>query len=461
MIAAIVIIIGVYGLWMMHSRAYRKWFRLSSHRNDSLRLRGVIQEVAVVLDQEGFELPPGVPRSGQTVLLSISLTASIMGRFRAPYIEVMSRRRNYRQYFELGAKGQRYLNLTPIFQSSESGSAPRIAISSSSVRWASQARLLIFAAPIAETGNVLVLAPHPDDAEIAAFGMYSSHRSWVVTLTAGEKGTGNLPMEMNAAARTDLAASLRIAESLSIPQAAGVPPQQCANLVLPDGGLRLMAREPARPFRLACESSLPRSKLRAENRIPELRIGDAECSWNELIVEIRLLLSLSRPNIVLCPHPLLDSHSDHVYTTVALAQALRGLDGPCPVIFLYVVHTEGVPAYPLGPMQSLVGVPSGRADAWSCESVYSHMLEPAVQRAKYLAIASTHAARVYEDVELRLWARIKKLAGRLPALFSGTFADPTSFLRRAPRPNEMYFVVAGDSLATLIAQNSELRAVLG
>jgi hypothetical protein len=51
------------------------------------------------------------------------------------------------------------------------------------------------------------------------------------------------------------------------------------------------------------------------------------------------------------------------------------------------------------------------------------------------------------------------VTGRFSALLTGLNAEPPSFLRRAPRPNEMHFVVAGDSLAALMAQGRELRTV--
>jgi hypothetical protein len=156
---------------------------------------------------------------------------------------------------------------------------------------------------------------------------------------------------------------------------------------------------------------------------------------------------------------MMDKHPDHVFTTVALAQAMRDLDGPHPLIFLYVVHIEGVPSYPLGPVESLVGVPPGCINGWVGDSVYSHMLEPALQRAKYLAVAATHATRTYDETKPRLRATVRRFINRFSTLLSGMNENPTGFLRRAPRPNEMYFVVKGDSLAALIAQAPELRTV--
>ena len=42
---------------------------------------------------------------------------------------------------------------------------------------------------VAADDRVLVVAPHPDDAEIAAFGLYADTRATVVTLTAETRVT--------------------------------------------------------------------------------------------------------------------------------------------------------------------------------------------------------------------------------------------------------------------------------
>src|SRR5581483_7318076 len=103
-------------------------------------------------------------------------------------------------------------------------------------------------------------------------------------------------------------------------------------LVFPDGQLERMHREPARPFHLGCEESLGRRELRSWNPQAQWRTGTESCTWNELIGELRVLLQQAHPDIVVCPHPALDTHPDHIFTTVALDQALREL-GRAPSIF--------------------------------------------------------------------------------------------------------------------------------
>jgi hypothetical protein len=169
----------------------------------------------------------------------------------------------------------------------------------------------------------------------------------------------------------------------------------------------------------------------------EFREGNPGCTWNNLVDELRMLLELTQPDIVVCPHPLVDIHSDHVFTTVALDRAMHGVQGKRPLLFLYVVHNRGAPSYPFGPAESLVGLPPGGYNGWVADSIYSHPLESDMQQAKYFAVEA--------------------MKQEISAFLSGMSRDPTSFLRRAPRPNEIYYVVRGDMLSELIEQKFDIR----
>src|SRR2546422_867970 len=55
------------------------------------------------------------------------------------------------------------------------------------VAWpAGAARLHVCHESIRSEDRVLVIAPHPDDAELAAFGLYADTRATIVTVTAGD-----------------------------------------------------------------------------------------------------------------------------------------------------------------------------------------------------------------------------------------------------------------------------------
>ena len=53
---------------------------------------------------------------------------------------------------------------------------------------AGPATLRLFANGLDLSRPMLVLAPHPDDAEIAAFGVYAHRNATVVTVTTGNAG---------------------------------------------------------------------------------------------------------------------------------------------------------------------------------------------------------------------------------------------------------------------------------
>jgi len=451
---AIVVAIAAIACWA-RVRRYRKWFHLPVSRTDLVNCRGGYRAVAVHTEPNGFDLPHGLDLRGRTVLLRTVVKVRPFGRFLDPSIEMHDGRRTHRQYFERGAVGQRYLNLSPLFQRSDPDPPLRVGLHGRLMHWEAKASLLVFDPPAIEGAGVLVLAPHPDDAEIAAFGMYSTHRSWVVTVTAGERAVGNLPRGVPKHAQSRWAALLRVSDSLSVPQLGRVPADRCVNLVCPDGALESMYREPARPFPLACEESLPRSRLRAENQMLEFQRGTPGCTWNDLIGELRRLLEFTQPDIVVCPHPLVDTHPDHIFTTVALEHAMRDLPGRRPALFLYVVHTRGAALFPFGPAESLVCLPPGRYPGWVADSIYSHPLGPQLQQAKYFAVEAMHAARSYADGEPKSGLKVlASMIREICAYLAGMGLYPASLLRRAPRPNEIYYVVPGDMLSELLEQMS-------
>jgi LmbE family N-acetylglucosaminyl deacetylase len=458
---AVIVLAAVAAAWLARMRRYRAWLRLPPNRSDVVSLRGGDHAMPLSLEPDGFDVPHGLDLLGRTVLLQLTVKAAPLGRVMDPFIEIRDADRAYRQYFERGAAGQRYLNLAPLFQCGAPKQAVRVGLHGSSIRWESKAALLAFDSPAIEGAKVLVLAPHPDDAEIAAFGLYADSQSWVVTVTAGEQATKQLPAEIPEHARSHWAAWLRVWDCLSVPHLGNVPPQRRVSLAYPDGAIESMYREPARPVRLACETSLPRRELRARNLIPQFQHGTPDCTWVGLVEELRVLLELTQPDIVVCPHPLLDSHPDHIFTAIALESALRDFRGKPPNLFLYVVHGRGSPVYPLGPAESLVCLSPGRCAGWAGDSLYSHPLEPQRRQAKYFAIEAMHAARSYAaDVDPKSSGKIlKDVLGEISAYLSGMELNPASLLRRAPRPNEIYYVVRGETLSDLTEQMFATAAV--
>lgn len=426
-------------LGMLRMREYRRWFRLPTRRTDALpgALAGAV--IPLHLERDGFVVPAGPSLLGRTVLLELRVRAALLGRLFDPFIELACGDVRQRQYFERGASGQRLLDLSPCFQSTATPTNARLRLAGGRLRWQREATLHVFEPPVLAERNVMIVAPHPDDAEIAAFGIYATHRSWVVTITAGERGGGVPVIDVPKEDGLQWAALLRVSDSLSVPQLGRVTAERCVNLVYPDGALERMHREPSLAFQLACEPGLPRAQLRSMNTQPGFR-DCPPCTWNHLVAELRQLLELAQPDVIVCPHPLLDKNDDHIYSTRAVALALRASPKTAPLVLLYAVHHAGAPVHPHGPATAVSGVPPHDGASWLADSLYSHLLAPRLRVAKLLAVENMHGVRT----------------NRLPAVaqirgwLAGLGTDPTSFLRRAPRPTEMYYVLSPGRLSELV-----------
>ena len=425
-------------------RRYARALRIRASRDDAFVFGAALQTYAVTLARDGFEAPAGVD-STQTILLELRVRCGWRGHWSEPFIEVEHAGRRQRQYFERGARGQRYLNLTRMT------GEKRIALSGHGITWDAPAKLLTFARPNLANAPLLVLAPHPDDSEIAAFGLYSGSNAWIVTITAGERSTTDVSAAgMERAAQAGWLARLRVRDSLYIPQLGGIPRERCVNLVYPDARLSAMREHPGRSFQLACEPGCTRASLRALNAAPEYQHADSDCRWPDLIADLRTLIDAQRPDVVVCPHPWLDSHIDHQATAAALAEALRSSCHRPALFLLYSAHAGKTSLFPFGEAHGCVSLPPGRCSEPIADSLYSHPLDAALREGKYFALEAAHDLRTYHESGR---APPAKLIGRalrlLSAFVSGMPLSPSNYLRRAARPNEIFLLVDAAGLTRL------------
>jgi LmbE family N-acetylglucosaminyl deacetylase len=434
---AAALVVSVLGAGALRHHLHARWFRLPSRRCDRLPSSDATRS-EITLDEDGVQLPAAT-FAGQSVMLRLTLRARLLGVLFDPYIEIRAGRGVTRQYFERGASGERYLNLSSVFQGHEiPAAASHVSLRSRGLRWETNGTLESFSAPRLEGARILVLAPHPDDAELAALGTYAGRDAWVVTITAGERASKTSAGQPRR----------RIEESLEVPRLASIRPEHIVSLAYPDGALAAMYRDPSAVFRLACEESQPRAGLRALNTVPQFRLAQADCRWTELIDELRALLDHVRPDIVVAPHPLLDSHPDHVYTAVALEAAMRN-SGTFPELFLFAVHIAGAPMHPPGDLDSMVGLPPLRHDEWIAEQIHSQPLDADLRLTKRRSLLAMSAVRESAGLEPAAFGRESGLFRWLNRL-AGLGAYPASLLRRADRPNEIYYRVHGQRLAALL-----------
>src|SRR6187551_3670558 len=138
--------------------------------------------VNVELSETGFTWAAQLPE-GDTLLLEFSLTQTAGAE---PSVTAAAGGISLHQVFESGAKGRRFLDLSPLRGTAAGVS---VVLTGAGASWqGGAARLFVYRNAPLPAQKVLVVAPHPDDAEIGAFGLYRSTKADVITVTSGDAG---------------------------------------------------------------------------------------------------------------------------------------------------------------------------------------------------------------------------------------------------------------------------------
>ena len=385
---------------------------------------------SLTLTEDGFQWP-AIATAVDTVLLEISLQRT---SGQNPAIGIDAGGVKLIQYFEQGGRGRRYLDLSPVLKGNiEPGDF--IEFTSLGTQWKSQPTTLVtFTHPSLEGRRVLVIAPHPDDAEIAAFGVYQSSVADVVTVTAGDAGGANFESLWAIEGEQYRAKGrIRTLDSLTVPFLGGLRPEAVRNLGYYDGTLRqLWLQRPNQVEPVLAELEDP-AYYRHLNFDPELRDREFESSWQALVADLLKELERVQPQTVVTPHPLLDRHRDHQFASIALFEALAKWGRECDIL-LYTNHAIGNEAFPLGPRNGLTGLPPFNGEGLHLRRIFSHQLTAEDQRRKLVALEAMHDLRPFD---LRNGSDITTV----PLIYD--------YFRRGVRPNEIFFATNLDGVRAI------------
>ncbi|VFS83444.1 GlcNAc-PI de-N-acetylase [Pseudomonas aeruginosa] len=195
--------------------------------------------------------------------------------------------------------GLRYLNLTGLAGPLGEG---RIRLRGRHCRLVGEPTLWRARHPDYRDRRVMVIAPHADDAELAAFGLYSQAReAWIVTLTAGEIETEHYRrMGLDGIAAARLKGRLRAWDSQAVPAWGGVPAERCVQLGY--FCLQLPAMQ-ANPGEVVPSREADLADIRPFRQFNRLRLAsdaDGLSTWNNLLADLRELILLARPRLSSC-----------------------------------------------------------------------------------------------------------------------------------------------------------------
>ena len=442
LIAGTAVLIAIVLIPAVRTTAYRQCVPYNPRGDfhyDLSRMGGA--SAVVTLDDHGFDWPK-IDGQFDTAILLFSPTATWRGRWCDPSLDVQCGGAAWTQYFERGVSGQRFLDMTP-YLTEPSKTKQRVHLRGKHLRWGRDAKLVLIQNDVPPDARILVVAPHPDDAEIAAFGVYGQADSSIVTLCAGNEGAHLYRQSRgHHVGSAELPTAVRVRESITVPFLAGVHPSRCANLCYADNSLADLYA--GRNSAVAGASlRLPEPQLRALNLASSMfHVGRLPESWSSLIADLGEIIAVAAPAVVLLPHPLLESHLDHCYTAVAIVEAARQSARNDVRFMFYVVHPRENESHPLGPGSSAASLPPNSGRPVEVNGIFSHWLTAGQQSLKLAALEAMSDLRITHSQDDGWKGALKDLVGRWYEVVSGCPRNPHSFFRRAVRPNELFFAAS-------------------
>jgi LmbE family N-acetylglucosaminyl deacetylase len=427
------LVLAVLG-WVAHEAWFSDHLFYSPTEDYQYRFPEKNQVPGVRLEGDRLCLDQPLPSDdSQTLVLALTVKASWLGRFFDPAIELTGDGASDSQAFERGVNGLRYLNLTAMAGQLSAG---KLHIRGRRCAISGQPRLWSFQHADARRKRVMVIAPHADDAELAAFGLYSqADESWIVTLTAGEiEAEHYQQMGMNRAEAARIKGRLRAWDSITVPRWAGVAESRCVQLGYFCLQLPAMQAAPDQPI-ASREADLSDIRLfRQFNGMTLPGDADGAPTWNNLIADLRALLLHARPQVLVMPHATIDPHPDHICSQAAVFEALQGLEWQPETVLGYANHLHDNDRWPMGNAYSGVALPPV-FDADQELVPYSITLETEQQRDKAMALGMMHDLQPQAPLKRRVRRWLQKvLAGRRwPA------EGENEFFRKAVRRHELFW----------------------
>jgi LmbE family N-acetylglucosaminyl deacetylase len=352
-----------------------------------------------------------------------------------PWVEISAGSATTRQYLDPNAIGIRWLNLSGL-RAQLVGGAEVTLHTHAVTLGGDDATLRLFQTQLDPREPLLIIAPHPDDAEIAAFGLYAGRPSTIVTVTAGNAGSMNYRAQVaDPPEHYRLKGYLRAVDSVVVPWLGGIPPERAYNLGYFDGRLDAMYADPSRTVSEVYGPNTDVAPYRRANLSSLLPNGSRTNTWNHLVEDIVTILHKVNPAIIVMPDPRLDSHLDHEYAAVAVVQALEQWNRAAT--FLLYTNHAGANHYPFGPAGSVTSLPplaTAGADIM-LQKVFSYETDPPLQTRKLFALESMHDLRLSPEEQSTCdMPNVQHRTDDYPRTYE------EDYLRRAVRANEIFYV---------------------
>ncbi|WP_347903578.1 PIG-L family deacetylase [Pseudomonas purpurea] len=398
-------------------------------------------------DDYRYDFPPGTPQfavsvqqgrlqvageigDAQTLVLQLRVKSRGLGRLFDPQVWVGEDR----QDFERGVNGERFLNLSGQGAALVAG---QLTLRGRFCTLSQTATLYALSHPDYADQRLLIVAPHADDAELAAFGLYSrAPEVTIVTLTQGEIEAENYrKLGLDSAQAARLKGRLRTWDSLAVPLWGGVSQHRCLQLGYYCLQLPAMAQQPDQAFGSRESGECDIRPLRRQNPLSLAGDVDGQPHWRNLVADLVGVLEHCRPEAVLTPHPELDPHSDHIASTHALLEAIELSAWRPRTLLLYANHLHDNDRWPMGPAGYGIALPP-TIEALPADALWSPTLDADKRLDKAMALGMQHDLQGRPPFKKRLRRLIQRvLAGR-----RWPVTGEDEFMRKAVRRHELFWV---------------------
>lgn len=371
----------------------------------------------------------------QSVLLKVSIRSNASGWLFDPELTLQVENSQLRFTFERGCTGFRYLCIPKSIAAAE-----LIQVSCRAMTLGSKIEAYSFPEPDLANAKILIVAPHPDDAEIMAFSLIHEfpENVWIATVTPGDKGQTFRNSTAPQAIVRSAAIRSRLHDSLTVAQQFGVRAENLVNLGYSE---HEFSSHPD-------ELPQPAEQLRSPKGSPLLAAGTG--GSNPLVDDFVRLLHHIQPDVIVVPHPLKDSHDVHVGSVLALLDAIQKADTPLPHFYCSLVHIPEQRSYPIGQIGDGVALPPNQLDEKLFDSIFIREMNEEVQFLKAVALDSHRDLREPPLPYRKLvspWA-ISRHALR-EKLSGAQRVASKDYYRRSIRACEIFLVYKPDSLENL------------
>ncbi len=390
----------------------------------------------VKIDNYTFNLPDNY-KEFDSLFLKINLSFNLLSYFLKPYIKI----ENTKHFFEYGAKGDRYLNISHTVERTVNFTQKNISLSNI------DATLYGYKNNIDLSKKTLIFAPHADDAEIAAFGLYKAAKDvTIVTTTIGEHGLCNYcDIYNNDRLKNSLKkAELRTVDALTVALLGNVEIANSLTLGYFGGSLKWMSQNQDKKASSYIDGFNNMNSFRKVSHAKVKLQSEVEPTYEAFINDLNEIITQVKPDIIITPHPTIDSHQDHKHTTLGLIKAMKSLDFSCKLL-LYTNHLELSETYPIGSINSSISLPPNFKEFYF-DSLYSFELESEMQIDKFFALESIHDLRdslIFFSIK-RSFKHLNKMIKRRVT------GKDKSYYKRSVRANELFFVVESKNVDKLI-----------